>query len=340
MTTPSPQSPPGLEEMRKGWDKACRAWSRDDCKDVIVTMKLGEAMMYAATDLIVTQDDRLSQAEAERDALDALRAPVEGEEIADFIRDQVCCPRIHGCEVNGADECPAERVRGAIRAAALSGPVEGAGEPVAWRVKDYTDGWVLCRTESYARRLSQDLGGLMEPLYPALRALVGLPSEEELISMVEEAMWSPASGPVNWTAEKIAAMKAQATRLARTILARLGGRESEGWRPISELPATGWALLWPVHDDEVPEVWAAAQYHEAMRRGPAPGWTHLSEAARRVTLWAPVLAPPALSPTGREEGASTDQLCSDCPPLGYSTDATRCLSCPRRAPAGGQEAGL
>ena len=24
-------------------------------------------------------------------------------------------------------------------------------------------------------------------------------------------------------------------------------------------------------------------------------------------------------------------LCSDCPPLGYPTDKTRCLPCPRRA---------
>lgn len=31
--------------------------------------------------------------------------------LADFIRDQVCCPRAQGCEVNGTDECPAEQVR-------------------------------------------------------------------------------------------------------------------------------------------------------------------------------------------------------------------------------------
>lgn len=35
-------------------------------------------------------------------------------ELADYIRDQVCCPRIHGCELNGSDECPAERVRAAL----------------------------------------------------------------------------------------------------------------------------------------------------------------------------------------------------------------------------------
>ena len=26
------------------------------------------------------------------------------------------------------------------------------------------------------------------------------------------------------------------------------------------------------------------------------------------------------------------KLCSDCPPVGYPTDKTRCLPCPRRAP--------
>lgn len=33
------------------------------------------------------------------------------DQVADFIRDEVCCPRIHGCELGGAPECPAERVR-------------------------------------------------------------------------------------------------------------------------------------------------------------------------------------------------------------------------------------
>lgn len=40
---------------------------------------------------------------------------VEGD-LADFIRDQVCCPRIHGCELGGSEHCPAERVRAALAA--------------------------------------------------------------------------------------------------------------------------------------------------------------------------------------------------------------------------------
>lgn len=35
-------------------------------------------------------------------------------------------------------------------------------EPVAWRARDYADGWILCHTEEEAR---QQTGGLVEPLY-------------------------------------------------------------------------------------------------------------------------------------------------------------------------------
>jgi hypothetical protein len=30
--------------------------------------------------------------------------------------------------------------------------------------------------------------------------------------------------------------------------------------------------------------------------------------------------------------AAQEQLCEDCPPIGYPTDATRCIPCPRRMP--------
>lgn len=38
----------------------------------------------------------------------------EDLQLADYIRDEVCCPRPQGCEVNGAAECPAERVRATV----------------------------------------------------------------------------------------------------------------------------------------------------------------------------------------------------------------------------------
>lgn len=37
--------------------------------------------------------------------------------------------------------------------------------PVAWRVKDFADGWILCRTEGYARHLAEGAGNLVQPLY-------------------------------------------------------------------------------------------------------------------------------------------------------------------------------
>jgi hypothetical protein len=40
-----------------------------------------------------------------------------------------------------------------------------------------------------------------------------------------------------------------------------------------------------------------------------------------------------LSSTPTEgDGAGEDELCDDCPPVGYPTDKTRCLPCPRRTP--------
>lgn len=37
-------------------------------------------------------------------------------------------------------------------------------EAVAWRVKDYADGWMLCYTEKEAKAQSQN-GNLVQPLY-------------------------------------------------------------------------------------------------------------------------------------------------------------------------------
>lgn len=59
----------------------------------------------------------LNRGESSRDSQkpsppEEARLDLEGlSGLADYIRDEVCCPRIHGCEINGADECPAERVR-------------------------------------------------------------------------------------------------------------------------------------------------------------------------------------------------------------------------------------
>lgn len=46
-------------------------------------------------------------------------------------------------------------------------PVALAPEPVAWRVRDYADGWIYFTQESAAAACRAETGGLMEPLYSA-----------------------------------------------------------------------------------------------------------------------------------------------------------------------------
>ena len=41
-----------VTEARRAWVAACRAWSRDNLDQIEETMRLGEVMMFAATDLI------------------------------------------------------------------------------------------------------------------------------------------------------------------------------------------------------------------------------------------------------------------------------------------------
>ncbi len=40
-------------------------------------------------------------------------------------------------------------------------------QPVAWRVKDFADGWILCHSENQAKREAEGAGNLIEPLYSA-----------------------------------------------------------------------------------------------------------------------------------------------------------------------------
>lgn len=41
-----------VTETRRAWEAACRAWSQDTLDQIEETMRLGEVMMFAATDLI------------------------------------------------------------------------------------------------------------------------------------------------------------------------------------------------------------------------------------------------------------------------------------------------
>jgi hypothetical protein len=46
-----------------------------------------------------------------------------------------------------------------------SADLRGPAQPVAWRVKDFADGWILCHTLAEAQREAQGAGNLVQPLY-------------------------------------------------------------------------------------------------------------------------------------------------------------------------------
>lgn len=58
MTEASTSGPiPHVEAARTRWNRACRDWSADDGQDMAQSIALGEAMMFAATDLICALED-------------------------------------------------------------------------------------------------------------------------------------------------------------------------------------------------------------------------------------------------------------------------------------------
>jgi hypothetical protein len=65
-----------LAKACAAWEAAVRAWSRCDHSDAIEAMKLGEAMMYAATDFLCAKDDVIAKANTLSDTLNAYGYPV------------------------------------------------------------------------------------------------------------------------------------------------------------------------------------------------------------------------------------------------------------------------
>lgn len=53
-----------MTELTKAWKAACKAWSADNLDQIEETMRLGEVMMFAATDLICEQEARIERLEA------------------------------------------------------------------------------------------------------------------------------------------------------------------------------------------------------------------------------------------------------------------------------------
>lgn len=48
-----------VEAYGKAWGRACIAWSADNLDQIEETMRLGEVMMFAATDLIAALHERI-----------------------------------------------------------------------------------------------------------------------------------------------------------------------------------------------------------------------------------------------------------------------------------------
>lgn len=76
-----PQSDEGtlalaVTEAQRKWETACRAWSRDNLDQIEETMRLGEVMMFAATDYICAIEDALAKGRTLSDTLNAYGYPV------------------------------------------------------------------------------------------------------------------------------------------------------------------------------------------------------------------------------------------------------------------------
>ena len=65
-----------LTKARKAWDDACKAWSQDNLDQIEEAMRLGEVMMFAATDLVCALEDVIARANTLSDALNAYGYPV------------------------------------------------------------------------------------------------------------------------------------------------------------------------------------------------------------------------------------------------------------------------
>ena len=72
------------------------------------------------------------------------------------------------------------------------------GEAVAWRVKDYADGWILFHHEAPARASGEARNGaLVQPLYASPVVPVGV-SREEIAKTLFERHWSAVSASPKW----------------------------------------------------------------------------------------------------------------------------------------------
>lgn len=124
----------------------------------------------------------------------------------------------------------------------------------------------------------------------------------KLLEMLLSAVWSPASGPVEWTDEKIGRAEEQAGYLADSIISLFPSpsprlAEGVGWRPIDEAPRDGtpidiWVKGFP--DRRVVNMkWDEHEWGFRNVQDPEQGWMEDEE----PTHWQPLPEPPT-----QEEG--------------------------------------
>jgi len=109
-------------------------------------------------------------------------------------------------------------------------------EAVAWRVKDFADGWILCHTEAEAGREAAGCGNLIQPLFPASSLASRDARIAELEALLEEAVkglkvineiWVEAKrhSPDDDFDRGSRAARAEASDLARTTLSAIRGEK-------------------------------------------------------------------------------------------------------------------
>src|SRR5665213_315815 len=70
------------------------------------------------------------------------------------------------CVATEGAERAADMFEALAQPAPLSVPADAA-QPVAFRVKDFADGWILCHSRDFADSMAHDYGSLVQPLYAA-----------------------------------------------------------------------------------------------------------------------------------------------------------------------------
>jgi hypothetical protein len=117
---------------------------------IFIRDKLNEVFPSAAEATVASQAVRIAELERERDEaarmLDRYDAPTTDNS-------------------DGSLLSIANRIEAKIYADAVK-----LSAPVAWRVKDFADGWIYCTSEDQAQRCGAHTGNLIEPLYLAAEA--------------------------------------------------------------------------------------------------------------------------------------------------------------------------